>query len=191
MKKGMFESKLISMGLSAPTKICLFKAKGVDLIGPSLAQKTPLTEKKSASVKERQNNGCKNLGSVTIQLGSCFLCASLEKVNFRRYSYSPLRVDTSIVDNRNDQKYPTSFEPQNHQTDYFAIKKYRIFSQATYTHTAKKSINRQLTSNYHDPTSTVLTSPYLLLYLCVCLFHICESFSCPSPPPPLVKSEAN
>nr|CUU97471.1 hypothetical transcript [Hymenolepis microstoma] len=42
---------------------------------------------------------------------------------------------------------------------------------ATYTHTAKKSTNRQLTSNYHDPTVCHIRPPsqyslYLFLYLC-------------------------
>nr|CUU99431.1 hypothetical transcript [Hymenolepis microstoma] len=45
---------------------------------------------------------------------------------------------------------------------------------ATYTHTAKRSINTQLTSNYPDPTVCHIRplpqySPYLFLYLCVCL----------------------
>nr|CUU99274.1 hypothetical transcript [Hymenolepis microstoma] len=45
---------------------------------------------------------------------------------------------------------------------------------ATYTHTANMSINRQFTSNYYDPTlchirPLPLYSPFLFLYLCVCL----------------------
>nr|CUU00211.1 hypothetical transcript [Hymenolepis microstoma] len=42
------------------------------------------------------------------------------------------------------------------------------------------SVNRQLTSNYHDPTAYHIRplpqySPYLFLYLCVCLFYFRES----------------
>nr|CUU99309.1 hypothetical transcript [Hymenolepis microstoma] len=54
---------------------------------------------------------------------------------------------------------------------------------ATYTHTAKKSINGQLTSKYHDPTVCHIQplpqySLYLFPYPRVCLFYICELLSC-------------
>nr|CUU99090.1 hypothetical transcript [Hymenolepis microstoma] len=63
---------------------------------------------------------------------------------------------------------------------------------ATYTHMAKKSINRQLTSNYHDPTVCHIPplpqhSPHLIffyiyesLFSSVPLSTLCD-FDCSSP----------
>nr|CUU98968.1 hypothetical transcript [Hymenolepis microstoma] len=78
---------------------------------------------------------------------------------------------------------------------------------ATFNHTAKKSINRQLTSNYHDPTVCHIPplpqfSPHLTFFsppLCLSLLHLRITLLFPLstfcdfdvPPLPSVKPEVN